>query len=283
MQSSVGVVGAAGFIGQKLTELLVSRGLNVSKFSTASPLISDGKFDESFYSLQALVWLASRVNPQTAESTPSLLESDLTDWKKFLVMASKCPSPPRIIFVSSGGCVYSDENSPFKEESRATGINAYGRLKISQEELLIKSGLQNTILRVANVYGPHQPIGRGQGVIAEWLFASKNKMPLEIIGGLENFRDFIHIDDVCSAILNTIESGYTGLLNIGTGKKTSLKDLLNVIRLESEASIETNHLPSRDVDRSGYFLDISKAELEIKWKPQISLQDGIRSVLNSSA
>jgi nucleoside-diphosphate-sugar epimerase len=48
-------------------------------------------------------------------------------------------------------------------------------------------------------------------------------MPLKILGDLDNFRDFVHIDDACNAILNTIDTGYTWLLNIGAGRNFSIR------------------------------------------------------------
>jgi nucleoside-diphosphate-sugar epimerase len=135
-----------------------------------------------------------------------LVELELNEWKIFLKSCgSYLQSNQSIIFLSSGGCIYTAGAQSFSEEDEAFGANQYGRLKIAMENELIKSGLPNSILRVANVYGPNQPYGRGQGVIAEWIHSIQNSKEIRVYGELNSFRDYLFIEDLCFAIQLVIE------------------------------------------------------------------------------
>jgi UDP-glucose 4-epimerase len=274
-----GVVGAKGFLGRNLVSFLENQEKKVSKFTSIDPIYSDGILNPEVADVNCLVWVASIVNPITAENDYDKIEKEIETWKESIRLLEKMPKPPRIIFISSGGCVYSDSSYPVSETSPAQGINNYGKLKLIQESILQTSKLSNTILRVSNVYGPNQPTGRGQGVIAEWAKSALSNKPLKVIGSLETLRDFVYLDDLNRAILASSTSKFSGVLNIGSGIQTKLSDVIHELEIAIGRTLELEHLSSRHFDRKAYSLDINRALTVINWKPQVPLSEGIHKTI----
>lgn len=273
----VAIVGANGFIGRALTCYLEDAGIKVVPFFSSQPIVTETRLNENLQGVSAVIWCASRVNPISAESRSDLVEIEFSEWQTFLNAWQKESSENmRILYLSSGGCTYTEEKSPFQELSEANGINAYGRLKVRMEREILSTKHPFTILRVSNVYGPGQPHGRGQGVIAEWLHAIKNRNNFCVYGSLESFRDYLYIDDLCEGILRTLnlKSGQH-TLNLGSGIPTKLKEILDIFTTIKSNDTKIKLLEGRPTDRSGYYLDISKLEALTGWKPLFTIQSGI--------
>ena len=246
-------------------------------FDSSNPPLVDGQLGKAFKNISTVIWCASRVNPVSAERRADLVEMESSEWKSILnALQQDSNSQPAIIFLSSGGCVYSQGSYPFQESSLAHGINKYGKLKIKMEQEILATSIPCTILRVSNVYGAGQPHGRGQGVIAEWKHSLENKDDIRVFGSLESFRDYIYIDDLCEAILRLLDfQGGQRVLNLGSGVPTRLGEILEVFT--SLKSKETNVLFSseRSTDRNGYYLDIALIKSLTGWEPKYSVKNGI--------
>jgi len=280
--SQIVIVGANGFIGSRLSTYFKDRGTDVIKIRSNTQLIDflsvDGREKPP-----VIVWAAAKVNPISAKVSPEKVAQELLEWNFFcdFLPGDKILRDSRVIFLSSGGCVYSDEDAPFMESSQSFGINEYGRLKLSMEATLQSSPLNHIILRVANVYGPHQPVGRGQGVVAEWSAKLlNNEVPL-IYGSLASKRDYLFIDDFCEAVEKSLSLEVSTVLNIGSGKGTSLSELVSIFEQELNVNFSIDTAQFRDTDRDSYWLDISKAKKAIDWQPHTLLKNGVRKVLES--
>jgi len=280
----IGVVGARGFIGNALSSFLISQGEEVVEYTSTEPIFNDQGLVSNFDKLNQIVWCASKVNPSSASTHPDLVEQDIANWNIFISLLKMNKSKkPRIIFLSSAGCTYSDTNLPFNEQSAAEGTNAYGKLKIRIEELLNSSGLDFVIIRLSNVYGSDQPRGRGQGVLAEWIGAIKESAPIKVFGSLTQFRDYIHILDVCRAINIILKSSLNKeIFNIGSGEATSLKDILEIFQETGVTIPETQIFPARGFDRHGYYLDIGKITTSTHWSPSTPTRVGISELVQKS-
>ena len=276
----IAVVGAGGFIGRHLVSRLESLGYSTLILGSAD---SDTIQSNHFWSdnpVEAIVWLASKITPTIAESDPQLVEMEIAEFSSFLRSAEQ--GRQKIIFASSGGTVYSGQDCPFNEESPARGVNAYGRAKVQMEMLANQSLLENVNLRIANAYGPGQRIDRGQGVIASWANSVLNEMPIKVFGSLSVSRDFVYIDDVVTAIVNVISAELSEeTLNIGSGKATSLNEILDELEKVSRRRIAIQELARRGVDRESMWLDISKAKKLIHWEPKVGFSQGIEMTWNS--
>ena len=188
---------------------------------------------------------------------------------------------PRFIFLSSGGCTYTGSELPFQEGDQAFGINAYGRMKIEQEKYL-EASLPNTVVaRLSNIYGPGQPSGRGQGVIAEWLSAVQSSRNLKIYGDMNSARDYLHIDDATSALKLLARTDINGLINIGSGARIELNELVDIFLEVSPVYFDIEFHNRRTSDRLDYWLSIDKIRSELNWSPIVSIENGILSLIRT--
>lgn len=279
-----GVVGSDGFIGKHLVKTLEQSGIEVMSFNSNNrPLSHKGDLNEAALQTHLLIWCASKVNPAVADRSPEIVASEVAEWKAFIALWKKKTLTKAIplIFISSGGCVYSSQEMPFVETSACKGINSYGRMKSEMEEVLVNAEIPFKILRAANVYGPGQSIDRGHGVIAEWINAINKNKAIEVYGSLDTFRDFIHVNDVVAAILSCMRLPNTdGVFNIGSGKATTLQDILDKLTKLSKKDFLILHHEARSVDRQGYYLDINKALIDLMWQPKIHIDKGLQSCLD---
>lgn len=275
--SLVYVVGASGFLGTALVRHLQDQHRVVHPISRNSPLLSDISFRKNSESEGvAVVWLASSVTPASAETDQDSCKSDYSDFESVVEWLSLNSPQTRIVLASSGGAVYGDSDSAFSEESPISRAFAYSRLKLDMEQILVNSNLGHAILRVANAYGPGQRVGKGQGVLAEWLNSIYSKEALKIFGTLDISRDFVHVDDVARAFgmaASNLEA--EGLFNIGSGIATKLSECVALLEEITEQNISVNVSGSRNVDRRSVYLDITRAKDIFGWEPMISLKEGL--------
>lgn len=274
----ISIVGHTGFIGQHLHKRLKDNH-EISGFNSVELPFRAKDLNPKIRNQDVIYWLATSVNPNTAEADSAQIELELEGWDRFLNLLQAAP-PKKLVFLSSGGCVYKAGIPPFSENSPTEGTNAYGKLKIQMENLLLRSKIPHTILRVANVYGPGQPIGRGQGVIAEWTSSIAMNRPIPLFGSSSVKRDFIFIDDVCDAIQVGARYLNDSIFNIGSGKAVALQDIYELLREITNLNLRLVRYESRKIDREAYFLDISKAIHLLNWEPKITIDRGLRIVLD---
>lgn len=274
--NNMGLVGAFGFIGTSIKSSKVFKDFNIHPYGRQNPITSEKDFYGKISKLDSIIWAASLTNPLIAETRLDLVKLELENWKKLIdSLASSSLPIPKMVFISSGGCVYSGSKSSFVESDAARGSNAYGRLKSRMEQTLIESGIPHSIIRAANVYGPNQPTGRGQGVVAEWVNASKLGLPIKVFGDTSALRDFIYISDFLNAIKLVIKSDHCLTINIGSGKSESLATLIKALQKHSPNPLDISYHSSRGFDRHAYQLDISLANKYYGWSPKVNLENGI--------
>jgi UDP-glucose 4-epimerase len=276
---TVSIIGDTGFIGRQLSIALSQLSIPTIGFNSEIPFFnSEGNLDERLVNSSCIFWAAGRLNPVTAKNDPELVRYEIELWTNFIEkLRNKSHSPlnPRIIFLSSGGCVYDVAEIPIDENSPANGSNEYGRAKVEMERILLKSGISSMILRVSNVYGPGQRPGRGQGVIAEWLNAIKNHSPIKVFGNTSSSRDYLHISDLIDALRLCMGSSYEGILNLGSGTTTTLEEILECFKFACGSDLNILYQDVRATDKSRYALNVLKAEEVLGWKPSIDIRKGI--------
>ena len=135
-------------------------------------------------------------------------------------------------------------------------------------------GIERVILRYANVYGPRQdPLGEA-GVVA--IFAGKilkGEKPV-IYGDGTQTRDYIYVEDVVKANVLALE-GKEGIYNIGTGRETSVNELIKIFSKVLEHEIKPEYAPPRIGEVHRISLDGERAKKELGFVPKYSLPEGI--------
>jgi UDP-glucose 4-epimerase len=279
---TVTLVGGHGFIGQALAAGLRGCGARVHVLGRGDRLVDGGRPCPAIAAADAVVYLASSINPRIAEIEPDKVTADQETLRTVVQSLGDCPRPQRLILPGSGGTVYDPAvEPPYREEAPARPASAYGMAKLAMEELvrgLAPPSCQPVILRISNVYGPGQPVGTGQGVIANWLAAVAAGAEVVLYGGDAITRDFVYIDDVVSAFLRAIEvPAPPALVNIGSGAPTTLGELaVTIAGVVSPRELRIHREPRRAFDLARNYLAIERAAQSIGWKPEIPLCEGIR-------
>ncbi|WP_186813371.1 NAD-dependent epimerase/dehydratase family protein [Cellulomonas xylanilytica] len=279
------VIGARGFIGSHVARALAQRGHTVHTFDRSCPAMGPQGVDERILTSDHVVWAASSINPMIAEHDPDRVALDIDAFTSFLGLLAQAPSRPRMVLLSSGGTVYDQSvEPPYAESSPVGPDSAYGQAKLLLEQELVRTAPGSIVLRVANAYGPGQPVAPGQGVISHWLHATAAGQPLHVFGDLRAARDYVHVDDVADAVVRAVEvtDPAHDVLNVGSGRPTSLGALLDVIRdVVGPDAVEVRHHPVREFDGRSTWLDCTASELTLGWVAGTSLHDGIRQTWTS--
>jgi len=192
----------------------------------------------------------------------------------------------RIIF-SSSMSVYGNSLKAVSEKDYCNPKSFYGLSKLSAESYLnffSKKGINHTILRFFNVYGPGQNFdNRLQGMVSIYLEQALRNKNIIIKGSKDRFRDFIYIDDVIDIIskVTNNENSINQIFNVGTGKKIKVSELIELIKKQlkiDKKNIKYFKQGTPD-DTHGIYANNYKIRKTINKKNFISLNDGIKKTL----
>jgi UDP-glucose 4-epimerase len=190
----------------------------------------------------------------------------------------------KIVYSNSGGAGSGEpQYLPIDEEHPIEPMAHYGASKHTVEHYLkIYSGLYGvrfTSLRYANIYGPRQdPYGEG-GVVA--IFANKmlNGTRPAIFGDGYQTRDFTFVEDVARANLLSIGRADGRILNIGTGRQTSVNVLFRMIKKIIGSSLDPVYAGERKGEIRKSVLGIGNAKKALGWAPETGLEEGVRKTV----
>jgi UDP-glucose 4-epimerase len=294
------VTGGAGFIGFHLCKKLLEFTPNLTIYDN----LSSGKLEnvkdlpKANFVKGDILDLKKLCNVEKADLifhlaaqvvVPYSMENPIEDFETnargtLNVLETARKDDAKLVFTSSAAVYGNSTKLPTPEDYGFNPFSCYGLSKVVGEEYcnmyVNQYGLDITILRLANVYGP-----RCHGVISDFLDKiSKNPEKLEIIGtGLQS-RDFVHISDVVDALIlsATSKNAVGQTFNIGFGKTTKIIDLakmiLKILNLSDKTVITTTNVSWKG-DINTIWFDISKAKKELKWHPRISLEDNLREMI----
>lgn len=188
----------------------------------------------------------------------------------------------RVVVASSGGTVYGNPRTlPIPEDHPLQPITPYGIAKMTIESYCAfyrqHAGLDARVLRIANPYGPGQRVTSGQGFVGTVFARMLREEPITLYGDGRISRDFIHVQDVAHAFVQTLtQASDEWIFNIGSGEGTDLIALLALIEEVTGRTISRNTLPARPFDVYANVLDTTRAKRYLHWQPQIPLREGLR-------
>ncbi|HKG37026.1 MAG TPA: GDP-mannose 4,6-dehydratase [Solirubrobacterales bacterium] len=305
------VTGGAGFIGSNLVDALLARGDRV----TAVDDLSTGRrqnLEEALGSGAELVeadirdgaaisdllearrpevvfHLAAQIDVRRSVAEPDFDASVNVGGTANLLDASRGAGARRFVFVSTGGAIYGEgdgQDLPLNEDAPVEPLSPYGQSKFAAEGYVALYrrlyGLSGISLRLGNVYGPRQdPLGEA-GVVA--IFCGRlqrGEAPL-VYGDGRQTRDYIYVGDVVDAVLAAAGGEATGAFNIGTGRETSVLDLIGRLRgLSGTEGFEPEFAPARPGEVQRIAIEPSRAQSELGWTPSTGLDEGLRRTLDS--
>ncbi|MBW6513429.1 MAG: NAD-dependent epimerase/dehydratase family protein [Candidatus Syntrophosphaera sp.] len=299
------ITGGAGFIASHVTdayldaghEVVVVDNLSTGSLDNLNPRarfyrldICDPTLDEVFAAEQPDI-----VNHHAAQvSVPLSIADPQRDAEvnvKGLInilQSSVKHNIKKVIFISSGGAIYGEAKEyPTAENYSPQPLSVYGINKYAGELYLRfyrhQYGLNHTILRYSNVFGPRQVAHGEAGVVSifiEKLLAGEtptiHAYPDEPEGMI---RDYVYVLDVIRANLAALDRGENDFFNIGTGIETTTTLLYRTITQQMGKKLKPHYGPARQGDLRRSMLNCAKAFKELGWSPVYTLEEGIRETI----
>jgi UDP-glucose 4-epimerase len=288
------VTGGAGFIGSHVAEALLARGEEVVVLDDLSSgkreNLPDGvelvegdvrePQDELFAGVKPThcYHLAAQIDVRVSVARP-VHDAQINVVGTVNLLQAALEHHTKIVFSSTGGAIYGECDGPAPEDALRRPISPYGTSKLAAEEYLSTyNRLYDTghvSLRYGNVYGPRQDPHGEAGVVSIFLDALLARETPKIFGDGSQTRDYVFVGDVARASLAASERE-GGVYNVGTGRETSVVELLELCQRIAGTSVEPTFMPARPGEIQRSVLDISRAVDELGWRPEHSLEDGLR-------
>jgi UDP-glucose 4-epimerase len=193
----------------------------------------------------------------------------------------------RIVFASSASVYGIQSQIPINEFAVTNPVSTHGIHKLMLEKFLLLAnhlhGIDVRILRIANPYGPGQSTLGRQGFVAIVIGNLLRGTPLTLRDMGRVVRDFIYIEDVVEALsLGGLLNDLPAIMNVGSGKGYSLREIVDVIEQFIGYPVEVVSADARSVDIPASILDTSLAHSSMDFTPSIGLQEGIARTLQSN-
>lgn len=298
------VTGGCGFIGSHLVDKLVELGYSVSVIDNLSTGkienlnknakfynidIRDRKIEKIFLSEkpEIIFHLAAQINLRKSTIEP-ILDTEINVVGSINVIENflKLKNRKKFIFASTGGAIYGNTKIlPTPETIEPFPLSPYGISKLTIEKYLYYlwqlKKLKFVALRYGNVYGPRQNPFAEAGVIAIFSMKMLRKEKCIIFGDGKQTRDFIYIDDVIRANISFMKKELTGIFNVGTEIETSVNEIFDLIKKNIDGKAEKIYKKEKEGEVKRSCLSIKKIKKYLGWKPEISLEEGIKKTIQS--
>lgn len=296
------VTGGAGFIGSHVVDLFLAKGYEVVVLDDLSTgRISNLNPAARFYQMDIR---SSEVREVFAKERPDyvshhaaqaevrrsvaqpLFDAEVNILGSInLLECAKEFAVKHFVYISTGGAVYGEpERLPCSEEHPINPICQYGASKHTVEHYLymyhVNYGLQYTILRYPNVFGPRQNPHGEAGVVA--IFAGKMLAgePVLVNGDGEQTRDFVYVGDCAHAnYLAVTVDHQPGIYNLGWGRPTSINEIFFALAKATEYARPIQHGPAKVGETRHIYLDATKAEKQLGWTPTLTLEQGLEKTV----
>ncbi|MDP2637224.1 MAG: NAD-dependent epimerase/dehydratase family protein [bacterium] len=293
------VTGGAGFIGSHVVDALIQKGHRVSVVDNLStgfrknlnPKASFYKADIRSPKLKSIFQkekpevvfhFAAQIDVRKSVASPrddaeiNIMGSlnVLENCKKYKIK--------KIIFASSGGVMYGEASVlPTPETYPSQPLSPYGVAKLAVEQYLVVFGIPFVVLRFANVFGPRQNSKGEAGVVA--IFADailQGKRPV-VFGSGSQTRDFVYVKDVVEASVLALKKQAAGICNLGTGKETSVNDIVKQLKELTGFKENARKAPAKTGEVQRSCLNSRRARRVLGWRPRYGLREGLKKTVES--
>ena len=292
------VTGSSGFVGGHLVRRLAAEGWSVSGLSLAPPAgpgepPPDGVSEHlaNIRDLEATRAIVAEAQPEVVfhlaaqASVPVSMRDPASDvltnvlGSVHVAQAAAEAGARRIVFFSTGGALHGAPRSlPANEDTPIAPDAVYGASKIAAEHelgaLCRHLGLELSVLRPGNIYGPRQDAAGESGVVA--IFSSRMLAgePVTIFGDGSQQRDYVYVDDVVEAALLAAEREPATCV-IGTGAGTSTQRIFDTLAALTGYRQPPVYAAERPGDHAAIYLDPSRAGELWGWAPRTALEEGM--------
>ena len=289
------VTGGAGFIGSHVVDALLAKGCAVTVIDDLSSGIAErvpqgAELREvDIVDLDALSAVFADVEPKAVyhlAAQASVVASvadpgrdcdvNVRGTLNVLELAGQAGAP--VVFTSTGGALYGDEAPmPTPEDRIPAPLSPYGASKWAAESYVrtwaLSSGIPHAVCRLGNVYGPRQSPHGEAGVVAIFSGHINEGRAPTLYGHGKPTRDYIYVTDVVAALLAA--TGRAGVYNIATGVETDVLGIWKGLAETAGSDIEPQFADLRPGELQHSRLDISRAEAELGWRPEVPIGEGL--------
>ena len=289
------ITGVAGFIGSHVAKRFLIEGYEVfgvddlstgniqnvpERVSFIEGNLSEIKVIQSLPSESlVIIHLAGQSSGEISFDDPILdLNKNVVSTLRLIEygIANRAP----LMLYGSSMSVYGNTATPNpSEDAICNPLSCYGIGKLMSEKYLsiYADRLPSISMRMFNVYGPGQDLSNlRQGMISIYLAQAIANSKIIIKGSTQRFRDFIYVSDVAEIYLKAAKTKtvQSNILNVGTGKKTTVHDLIQLIcnKLPNILYTVDGQTPG---DQSGIFADCSRLERQLGYNNYTNLNDGL--------
>jgi UDP-glucose 4-epimerase len=292
------VTGGAGFVGATLVRRLVASGYRVrvlDNLSTGDAAhlagvdaeLVKGDIRDAAALDDALGGMGAVIHLAAAGSVIGSVQDPVTNFEvnalgTFRVLdAARRAGIERVVLASTGGALIGDATPPVDERSLPKPISPYGASKLAGEgyaHAFAKTyGVRTVAIRFGNVYGPW--CARKRGVLNVFFESIHDGVPLVIYGDGSSSRDYVHVDDISSALTLALENedvpGGT-VLHAASGVETTVRDLADLCRQAAgvpDHPIE--YRPRRPGEVGRNFASYDLANRVLGYAPSVTREAGI--------
>lgn len=299
MKKRILVTGGAGFIGSNFCnanaekyEIIALDNLLLGDFDNLKKNVqkikgdaADPKVLEKIGAVDFILHFAgSSSAPMFVKKFAASFENSISSFVRVLEFAKKVGAK-KVLYASTSS-LYGNNPLPLTENQIVTPQNFYAVSKDFYENCArtfcaVEKEIDVVGFRFMSVYGPNEEAkGEFANIISQfaWDFA-RGKAPV-IFGDGEQFRDFTHVSDIVAALTAALETDQklgAAIFNLGTGKGTTLNEIVAALKKAFKSDISPIYIknPVKEVYIHGQCADISKAKKVLKWSPKMPLEKGI--------
>jgi UDP-glucose 4-epimerase len=291
------LTGGAGFIGSHIADALLGDGHTVvvlDDLSTGRERninhaarfvrgdIRDPKLSELFEAetFDVVVHQAAKANVRESLQYPVRYADVNVLGSLNLLELSRKHGVKKFLYASTGGAAYGEpQQLPVPESHPVNPLDPYGASKHHVEHYLFlyraNYGLQYTVLRYPNVFGPRQdPFGEA-GVVAIFTHKMLRAEPAVINGTGEQERDFVYVSDVADANLLALDKGDGEIINVGSGHGTNINEIFDHLSELTHYPLPVFHGPAKLGEVYKIYLDPTRAKQLLGWEVQVKLDEGL--------
>lgn len=300
------ITGGAGFIGSALIGKLQKEGyetfvvdnLSFGNRQFISEVDDDHFFNINIMDRDKLISTIQSINPSMVVHLAAVHFIPYCNEHPFLSaniniegtinVLDACKSLKNLkkVFFASTAAVYPILDDAITEKVIPAPTDIYGLSKAAGEKLMsefhLSTGIPVVICRFFNAFGPNETNPHLIPVIQEQVNAGKTTIQL---GNLDPKRDFIHTYDMANAVLLLLKKFEKGIdvFNLGRGIEYSVREIVEAFERQSGKKIEIVSDPARmrKSERMHLLSDISKLKSFLNWEPSISIDEGIKTLIQN--
>ena len=300
------ITGGAGFIGSALANHLTWAGhevrviddLTTGDQASLSPDVHFTRGDVQDVSrlwsllqdVDCVYHLAARVSVAESILYPGDYNRINTGGAVSLMEAMRDAGVSRVVLASSGAVYGTQGHQPVSEEAVPNPDSPYAVSKIAAETYIHTIGrlwgIETVALRIFNAYGPGQPLPVSHApVVPRFLRQALSGGSVVMYGGGQQVRDFVYLADVIDSLVKAADAPHInrGVINIGSGKGTSIAELVKVMEQVIGIKINTIANPERPTGVPTLIGDITLATQKLNYRPYFELADGLKRMIESDS